>query len=105
MVPLMPGRLADRALEARVARYAHCADSGLDPEEWFPVSVESSKARQEAAVAIAVCARCQVRCQCLALSLRRWGTSQHGVWGGLVGADRARLRALLAADPDNAVGG
>jgi hypothetical protein len=30
--------------------------------------------------------------QCLALSLRHWDIGQHGVWGGLVAAERAALR-------------
>jgi hypothetical protein len=94
---LAAGRLADQALAARVARYARCADSGLDPDEWFPVSIEPGRARQEAAAAIAVCAGCLVRGQCLELSLRHWGIGKHGVWGGLVAADRARLRARLPA--------
>jgi len=33
-----------------------------------------------------------VRTQCLELSLRHWDIGQHGVWGGLVPADRAALR-------------
>src|ERR1700729_4210002 len=78
-----------------VARYARCADGGLDPDEWFPVSADAGMARQQAAAAIAVCAACPVRGQCLALSLRYWSIGQHGVWGGLVAADRARLRARL----------
>jgi hypothetical protein len=88
----------DQALWDRVARYARCADGGLDPDEWFPVSADARMARQQAAAAIAVCATCPVRGQCLALSLRHWGIGQHGVWGGLVAADRARLRARLSAD-------
>ena len=79
----------------QVARYARCADGGLDPDEWFPVSADAGMARQQAAAAIAVCAACPVRGQCLALSLRYWSIGQHGVWGGLVAADRARLRARL----------
>ena len=55
-------------------------------------------ARREAAAAIAVCWACLVRGQCLALSLRYWDIGQHGVWGGLVAADRAQLRARLPAD-------
>jgi WhiB family redox-sensing transcriptional regulator len=98
VAPLAPGRLADQALAARVARHARCAGSGLNPDEWFPVSIEPGRARQEAAAAIAVCARCPVRDQCLMLSLRHWDIGRHGVWGGLVAADRARLRARLAAD-------
>ncbi len=85
-------RLTDDALRARVARKARCADSGLDPDQWYPVSTEPAQARHEAAAAIAVCTSCPVRAQCLELSLRHWDVGQHGVWGGLVATDRARLR-------------
>jgi hypothetical protein len=61
--------------------------------------VDPARARQEAAAAIAVCTGCLVRGECLVLSLRHWDLGQHGVWGGLVAADRARLRrGLVAAD-------
>jgi WhiB family redox-sensing transcriptional regulator len=86
------------ALWARVVKQARCADSSLDPDEWFPASVEPARARREADAAIAVCAICPVRAQCLELSLRHWDIGQHGVWGGLVAADRARLRYRLPAD-------
>jgi hypothetical protein len=85
-------RLTDDALRAQVAGQARCADSGLDPDQWYPVSTEPARARYEAAAAIAVCTSCPVRAQCLELSLRYWDIGQHGVWGGLVGADRAYLR-------------
>jgi hypothetical protein len=88
---------ADQAVWARVARSARCADGVLDPDEWFPVSEPARVARQEAAAAIAVCAACPVRGECLALSLRHWDIGRHGVWGGLVAADRARLRARSRA--------
>jgi hypothetical protein len=88
----MPARLVDLALWASVIRHARCADSTLDADQWFPISAEADKSRQEAAAAIAVCATCQVRPQCLTLSLRHWDIGQHGVWGGLVAADRAALR-------------
>ena len=91
-------RLADQALSEQVGRYARCADSNLDPDDWFPVSVEIDKARQEAAAAITVCTACVVRAQCLALSLRRWDIGQHGVWGGLVAAERMALRRHLHAN-------
>jgi Transcription factor WhiB len=68
------------------------SESGLDPDQWFPVSADPGRARQEAATAIAICTTCPVRGHCLTLSLRRWDIGQHGVWGGLVAADRARLR-------------
>ena len=84
--------LTDDALWARVARYARCADSGLGPDEWFPVSIDAARARHEAAAAITVCTGCPARAQCLELSLRHWDIGQHGVWGGLIAADRARLR-------------
>ena len=83
---------ADQALWARVIRYARCADSTLDPDEWFPVSAEADNARHEAAAAITVCTTCLVRTQCLELSVRHWDIGQHGVWGGLVPADRAASR-------------
>jgi WhiB family redox-sensing transcriptional regulator len=85
-------QLTDDALRARVAGQARCADSGLDPDLWYPVSTEPARARYEAAAAIAVCTSCPVRAQCLELSLRHWDIGQHGVWGGLVAADRADLR-------------
>jgi Transcription factor WhiB len=91
----VPGPVTDDRLWARVARYARCADSGLDPDEWFPASIEPTTARHEAGAAIAVCTTCPVRAQCLALSLRHWDVGQHGIWGGLVAADRARLRRRL----------
>src|SRR5690349_19491830 len=81
----------DRALWTRVIRHARCAGSSLDPDQWFPVSVEKDKARREAAAAITVCTACLVRAECLALSLRHWDIGQHGVWGGLVAAERAAL--------------
>jgi hypothetical protein len=83
----------DRVLWVRVIRHARCAGSSLDPDQWFPVSVEIGKARQEAAAAITVCTTCVVRAECLALSLRHWDIGQHGVWGGMVAGERAAWRA------------
>jgi len=93
----MAGPFTDQALWARVIRRARCADGTHDPEQWFPVSVQIQKARHEAAAAIAVCAICPVRAQCLALSLRHWDIGQQGIWGGLVAAERAAARRLLRA--------
>jgi hypothetical protein len=97
--PLRRGAAADHALWARVTRYARCADSGLDPDQWFPVSVDPASARQEAAAAIAVCTGCLVRSECLVLLLRHWDIGRHGVWGGMVAADRARLHRGLPGGP------
>ena len=79
----MPGRFTDPALWAARGTGPNRADPG--------------RARQEAAAAIAVCTTCPVRGHCLTLSLQHWDIGQHGVWGGLVAADRARLRRRMAA--------
>jgi len=92
----------DQVLWVQVIRHARCATSRLDPEDWFPVSVEIGKARHEAAAAIAVCTTCPVRAQCLTLALRHWDIGQHGVWGGMVPAERMALRRSLHANAANA---
>jgi hypothetical protein len=94
------GQLPYQALVAEVNTKARCAEGTLDPDEWFPVSTEAEAARREAATAIAICTACPVRDACLELSLRRWTIGQHGVWGGLVAAERAALRRQwLASAP------
>jgi Transcription factor WhiB len=93
----MPSRFTEPASWALVTRHALCSEVGLDPEQWFPVSADPGRARQEAAAAIAICTACPVRVHCLALSLQHWDIGQHGVWGGLVAADRARLRRRVPA--------
>jgi hypothetical protein len=92
-------QLTDGALAAEVTRKARCADGTVDPDEWFPVSAEAEAARREAASAIAICMACPVRGACLELSLRHWTIGQHGVWGGLVEADRAALHRRWLASP------
>ena len=89
--PAVASPVTDQALWARVISHARCTGSSLDPDQWFPVSVEIDKARREAAAAITVCTACVVRAECLVLSLRHWDIGQHGVWGGLVAAERAAL--------------
>jgi len=46
-----------------------------------------------------------VRAECLELSIRVWDAAgQHGIWGGLVEADRASARASwLAGTPVTAL--
>jgi hypothetical protein len=87
-----PALLTDWALRAEVTSKARCAVGTLDPDEWFPVSTDAEAARREAAGAIAVCRACPVRDACLELSMRHWKIGQHGVWGGLVPAERAAVR-------------
>jgi Transcription factor WhiB len=95
--PALVGNRAWARAWARVIRRARCTDSSLDADEWFPVSPGAQQARREAAAAIAICRTCPVRSQCLALSLRYWDVGQHGVWGGLVAAERASLRQQMLA--------
>ena len=65
----VPGPFTGRSLWTQVVTYARCAEDGLDPDEWIPVSAEAGIARREAAVAIAVCTACRCaaiawRCPC-----------------------------------------
>ena len=81
-----PHDLTDGELAGRVYRLARCAGSRVDPDDWFPVTRDMAKARDEAAHAIAVCARCPVRPDCLELSLRH----AFGVGGTECGAGWSR---------------
>jgi Transcription factor WhiB len=85
--------MSDRILCLRVMERGACSTSRLSPDDWYPVSASAEDARQEAADAIAVCASCRVRAECLELAVRNWAVGQHGVWGGTVPADRERLRS------------
>jgi hypothetical protein len=85
--------MTDRMLWLLVLARAACSASGLGPDDWYPVGGPPEAARREAAGAIAVCAACRVREECLELSLRDWAVGQHGVWGGTVPAEREKLRA------------
>ena len=88
-----PHDLTDGELAGRVYRLARCAGSRVDPDDWFPITRDVAKARDEAAHALAVCARCPVRPDCLELSLRHaFGVGAHGVWGGLVEEERQAVR-------------
>lgn len=84
---------------------AECAGGVLEPDDWFPVATNPARARVEAAQALALCKVCPVRAQCLELSMRLWDAGgQHGIWGGLVEADRAAARARwLAGAPVTAL--
>ena len=96
--PSGPGPVAGRPPWPWVIRHALCRYVSLDPGQWFPASADAESARHEAAAAIAICHGCPVRAQCLAMSLRHWDIGQHGVWGGLVSAERATLREQVPDD-------
>jgi len=85
--------MTDRGLWPFVLARAACSNSRLNPDDWCPVSVPVAAARREAAAAIAVCAACPVRGECLELARRNWAIGQFGVWGGTVPAEREELRA------------
>jgi WhiB family transcriptional regulator, redox-sensing transcriptional regulator len=58
-----------------------------DPELFFPIAVkEIAKAQQ-------ICARCQVRQECLDFAMQTGET--HGIWGGTTPEERIRARRQL----------
>jgi len=89
-----PAQLSDRQLLERVtSTRARCVGTEVDPDAWFPVATRWQQARAEAASALALCAVCPVRGECLEFSMRQWGeVGRHGVWGGLLEAERAAVR-------------
>jgi WhiB family transcriptional regulator, redox-sensing transcriptional regulator len=92
-VPDEPGELSNSNLASLVYRYGRCVSSRIDPDQWFPVANDVLMAREEAADAIAVCAVCPVRAECLEYSLRHGSDfGVHGVWGGMVEGERRLLR-------------
>jgi hypothetical protein len=98
-----PAGLTDQQLTTRLmSPLARCTDHGLDPEDWFPVATRPDRAWAESVNALALCAVCQVRPECLEFSMRHWSIGRHGIWGGLVETDRAALRRAWrdrTADP------
>jgi hypothetical protein len=97
--PSDPGPATGRSAWSWIIRHALCRYVSLDPGQWFPARTEPERPRREAAAAIAICHGCPVRAQCLSISLRYWDIGQHGVWGGLVPAERATLRNRILATP------
>jgi len=61
-----------------------------DPELFFPISSKGPAAQQIAA-AKAVCARCQVRGECLQFALDN--RQDYGVWGGTSEEERKEMRS------------
>ncbi|GEM_PF-1971394 len=72
----------------RWAARARCVHLETEPEAWFPRDM-STGARD----AIAICARCPVRRECLAAALT-FG-DEYGIWGGTTAADRALMADRL----------
>jgi len=75
---------------------AACA--GMDSELWFPVGAPGAPAYDRAvAAAKAVCARCPVAAECALFALGEG--IEHGVFGGLDGAERAAQRRRAPRAP------
>lgn len=96
-------------------QYATCHVERVDPEVFFPVD-EDQRGSAGVALAVTYCRRCPVRDACLARAMD--GGYDVGVFGGLTGVQRRRLRMPAAArhaadaaavraeqDPSPAVGG
>jgi WhiB family transcriptional regulator, redox-sensing transcriptional regulator len=81
------GRAASLVTEEHWRSAAACRSA--DPDLFFPVS-SSGKALERAEQAIAICARCRVRRECLAFAVKTH--QMHGVWGGMSEQDHYRLR-------------
>ena len=65
----------------------------------FPTASRAMPYDARVARALKVCTARLVRNQCLELSLRDWTVGQYGIWGGLLPAESAELRARLAGWP------
>lgn len=68
----------------RLDIYDQAKCRGLDPRVFFPERGEST------AEALAVCSECPIRLLCLEQNLGE----RSGVWGGMTGRQRKRLRVL-----------
>lgn len=68
---------------------ARSACQNADPELFFPL-IEAGPGLIQVARAKAVCARCEVRAECLRFAIE--SVQDHGVWGGKTEDERRALR-------------
>jgi WhiB family transcriptional regulator, redox-sensing transcriptional regulator len=80
------------ALDNRADRWSRAACTTADPDLFFPISTLGPGGRQ-VAQAKAICARCQIRQECLAYAVD--AASVQGVWGGTTETERRLLRRRL----------
>lgn len=75
--------------------HRHAACAGTDPELWFPAFGESAHDNPRVLAAKAICGRCPVARECLVAALREERDLshklRHGIRGGLMPRERARL--------------
>jgi WhiB family transcriptional regulator, redox-sensing transcriptional regulator len=81
------------ALDNRAAGWSRAACATADPDLFFPISTAGPAARQVAR-AKAICARCQIRQECLVYALD--AGSVQGIWGGTTESERQSLRRRRA---------
>lgn len=82
----MMGRMRQRGPDE--SWFARAACIGMDPELWFP------DRGNPALEARAICARCEVKAECLDYALRL--QIEEGIWGGTTGRGRRRLKRKVA---------
>lgn len=70
---------------------ALCAQT--DPEAFFPLKGSSTREAKQ------VCNSCEVRAECLTTALTR--DEPYGIWGGLTGNERRRLRKQHRGDREH----
>jgi WhiB family redox-sensing transcriptional regulator len=75
---------------------ARSACQNADPELFFPL-IEAGPGLIQVARAKAVCARCEVRAECLRFAIE--SVQDHGVWGGKTEDERRALRGAGRRPP------
>ena len=71
---------------------AACA--GLPSDWWVPFHETTGRGQKPSPTAVATCAACPVREECLAYAVK-W--REHGYWGGTNEKQRRQIRARAAA--------
>ena len=76
-------------MDNRASWWSRAACATADPDLFFPIS-HSGPAVRQVMRAKAICARCDIRRECLRYALS--AGSIQGVWGGMTEAERRRLQ-------------
>jgi molecular chaperone GrpE len=85
-----PARIIDGVRAVRDQAVRVLAELGFPRRDDTGEKFDPARHNAEARTALALCAACPVRAECLEFALRhRRGVGRHGIWGGLVEAERA----------------